>query len=212
MRAEWVLVKKSVLAISAAAFTVVGFTVVGCGSSSKSADTSSASSSSSSSSSASATSAASKPANDFASLLIKPEDIELPGDTFTAQEPMVNPGGKDGVATAFTNQTQTRTIGDTILVLADATEAEGVLKASLDAVGQSVADGTPGPLAVGSNGTLVAGNSPDGTKAVTVVLFTEGKAFVTLEFDSAAGDPVPPEFATAVAQKQDDALKAGLPG
>jgi hypothetical protein len=151
-------------------------------------------------------------ANDYGSLLIKPEDIELPGDTFTAQEPTVNPGGKDGVATAFTNQTQTRTIGDTIMVLPDATAAKGVFEASLAAIGQSVADGTPGPVAVGSNGTLVSGASPDGTKAVTVVMFTEGKAFALLEFDSAAGDPVPAEFATAVAQKQDDALKAALPG
>jgi hypothetical protein len=200
--------KKSVYAISAVA-CVIGMTVVGCGGS-KSTDASSASSSSSSSSASSSTK--SSPANDFASLLIKPEDIELPGDTFTAQEPTVNPGGKDGIATAFTNQTQSRTIGDTVLVLADATEAAGVLQSSLDSIGQSVADGTPGPLAVGSNGTLVSGASPDGTKAVTVVMFTEGKAFALLEFDSAAGDPVPPEFATAVAQKQDDALKAGLPG
>ncbi len=200
---------KSGYAIGALACAVVGLTGVGC-SSSKAPEASSSSSATSSSSAASSTHAA--PANDFAGLLIKPTDIELPGDTFTAQEPTVNPGGKDGVATAFTNQTQTRTIGDTILVLADATEAKGVLDSSLASVGQSVADGTPQPLAVGSNGTLVSGTSPDGTKAVTVVMFTEGKGFALLEFDSAVGDPVPPEFATAVAQKQDDALKAGLPG
>jgi hypothetical protein len=198
---------RSAYAVTALTCAVVGLSVVGC-SSSKAPEASSSSSSSSSSTSATK----SAPANDYSSLLIKPTDIELPGDTFTAQEPTVNPGGKDGVATAFTNQTQTRTIGDTILLLEDATAAEGVLKSSLDSVGQSVADGAPGPLAVGSNGTLVSGNSPDGTKAVTVVMFTEGKAFALLEFDSAAGDPVPPEFATAVAQKQDDALKAGLPG
>ena len=200
---------KSGYAIGALACAVVGLTGVGC-SSSKAPEASSSSSATSSSSAASSTHVA--PANDFAGLLIKPTDIELPGDTFTAQEPTVNPGGKDGVATAFTNQTQTRTIGDTILVLADATEAKGVLDSSLASVGQSVADGTPQPLAVGSNGALVSGTSPDGTKAVTVVMFTEGKGFALLEFDSAVGDPVPPEFATAVAQKQDDALKAGLPG
>ena len=59
---------------------------------------------------------------------------------------------------------------------------------------------------------MVSGSSPDGSKAVTVLLFTESKAFVTLEFDSKPGDPVPPEFVTDVGQKQDAALKAGLPG
>jgi hypothetical protein len=45
---------------------------------------------------------------------------------------------------------------------------------------------------------------------VTVLLFTEGKAFTNLEFDSAPNDPVPTQFVTDVGQKQDTAIKNGL--
>ena len=54
--------------------------------------------------------------------------------------------------------------------------------------------------------------APEGSKAVTVLLFTEGKAFVNLEFDSPPNGPVPPQFVTDVAQKQDTAIKNGLHG
>jgi hypothetical protein len=75
-----------------------------------------------------------------------------------------------------------------------------------------VTGGNPQPASVGNGGTMVSGTSPDTSKAVTVLLFTEGKAFVTLEFDSAPNDVVPPEFATGVAQQQDGAIKSKLPG
>jgi hypothetical protein len=44
------------------------------------------------------------------------------------------------------------------------------------------------------------------------LLFTEGKAFVTLEFDGPADSLPPPEFVTDIGQKQDDAVKKGLGG
>jgi hypothetical protein len=64
--------------------------------------------------------------------------------------------------------------------------------------------------AVGTGGTMVSGTAPAGSKAVTVLLFTEGKAFVNLEFASPPNDPVPPQFVTDVGQKQDTAIKNGL--
>jgi hypothetical protein len=60
-------------------------------------------------------------------------------------------------------------------------------------------------------GTLFSGSSPDQSKSVTVVMFTQGKAFATLEFDGAPNDPVAVDFANDVGQKQDAAVKAGLP-
>ena len=59
---------------------------------------------------------------------------------------------------------------------------------------------------------MISGTALEGSKAVTVLLFTEGTAFVNLEFDSAPNDPVPPQFVTDVAQKQDTAIKNGLHG
>lgn len=205
--------KKSSCAFGAVTCAVIATALVGCGGSSTSTTSSSSSSStaSTSSSSSSASSSAAAAGADYSNLLIKGSDIELPGDTFTADPPTVNPGGKDGVATAFNNQTQTRVIGDTILILPDATSANAVLDASLAALDQSITDPQPISASVGGSGTMAQGLSPDGTKQVAVLLFAEGKAVVTMEFDSAPGDIVPPDFVTAVGQKQDDAIKAGLP-
>ncbi|HEY9304626.1 MAG TPA: hypothetical protein VIO95_10085 [Mycobacterium sp.] len=143
--------------------------------------------------------------------MISADDISFPGDTFTAAPPTQNPNGKAGVATVFSNQADTREIGDTILVFPDAASAAAALDGSKSSLSSNVTGGEPQPADVGTGGTIVSGTSPDGSKSVTVILFTEGKATVTLEFDGKPDDAVPPDFATSIAQKQDSAIKAGLP-
>jgi hypothetical protein len=179
----------------------------GCGSNSSSSSSSSSASASASTTSTSSTAAAS---TDYAKLLIAASDIAAPGDTFSAQEPTKNPNGAPGVATVFSNGGDTREIGDTILVLPDAEGAATALKGATASLSTSVVGGTPAPASVGSDSVMVSGASPDGAKAVTVILFTRGAAFVTLEFDGAADDPVPTEFALDVAGKQDQKITAGL--
>lgn len=58
---------------------------------------------------------------------------------------------------------------------------------------------------------MLSGTSADKSIAVTSVLFTEGKALVNLEFDTAANDPIDAGVATDIARKQDAAIKSGLP-
>ena len=149
---------------------------------------------------------------DYAKLLIAAEDIATPGDTFTAQEPTVNPGGKPGVATVFSNAEDTHEIGDTIFVLPDAAAADTALQGAIAAFGSTVAGGVPETAEVGSKASMVSGTSPDGTKSITVLVFTEGTAFTTLEFDSRPDDPVPAEAVLDIAKKQDEKIKAGLGG
>jgi hypothetical protein len=197
---------------------VVGVSVVGCGgnksstTSSSGAPTSSSGKPTSSASTGAAPTSSSAPSADYTGLLINASDITLPGDTFTAQPPTQNPNGQPGVAILFANQNDTREIGDDILILPDADQAVSELDEEKAALGSTVAGGTPAPAAVGTAGTTVSGKSPDGSKAVTVLLFTEGKAFVNLEFDSPPNDPVPAGFVTDVGQKQDTAIKNGLHG
>ncbi len=205
--------KSPVIAVAGltAATVLVGMSVTGCSSKSdKPASTSSASSTAQSSASSEPTSSAAA-SGDYAKLLIKPEEIALPGDTFTAAPPTENPNGKAGVATVYSNQADTREIGDTIMILPDSAGAATALEGAKSALGGSVT-GEPQPAAVGEGGTIVQGASPDGSKSVTVLLFTEGKAFVTLEFDGKPDDAVPPAFATDIGQKQDAAIKSGLAG
>ena len=150
---------------------------------------------------------------DYSGLLIKDTDLSPPGaPRFTAAAPTLNPFDHPGVATSFTSADGADVIGDTILVLPDAEGATGVLQASVQSLGQSVTGGAPASSTVGTGSILQSGTSPDGTKSVTVLLFTEGPASVTLEFDGPLEDPVTPDYATLVGQKQDDAIKAGLQG
>lgn len=199
------------LAGLAATSMVAGVSVVGCAGNKSSTTTSSGSATSAGSSSATSSSS-SAPAADYTALLIKASDVTLPGDTFTGQPPIQNPNGQPGVAQIFGNQNDTRHVGDTILILPDPDQAVSELDQEKAALGDMVKGGTPAPAAVGTGGTTVSGTSPDGSKAVTLLLFTEGKAFTNLEFDSPPNDPVPPQFVTDIGQKQDTAIKNGLHG
>ena len=188
--------------------------VAGCSSNKSSTSTTTTTTTTSSSSSPAINSkSSSAPAqpSDYTGLLIRETDISAGGEPFIAMAPTPNPNGQPGVAGEFRNQSGTRVIGDTILILPDASAAATALENAKGALGSTVT-GTPQPAAVGTGGTIVSGTSPDGAKAVTVLLFTEGKAFTTLEFDSAPDDPVPPDGVIDLGQKQDTAIKNGLPG
>jgi hypothetical protein len=205
------MANRSILVVTglAASSLLLGGAMAGC--SSNRSSTASSSSSASSSKQATATSAtASAEPSDYSTLLIKATDIVVPNDTFTAMPATPNPGGQPGVSGGFTNAAGNRVIGDTIMILPDASAAATALDGAKSSLSSNVT-GAPQPASVGSNGMIVSGPSPDKSKAVTVLLFTEGKAFTTVEFDSAPDDPVPPEIVTDIGQKQDDAIKNGLP-
>jgi hypothetical protein len=192
------------------ASALVGVTVAGCNSGSKSSTAPSGSAASTATSSNSASSSAQAQPADYTALLIKATDLNAP-EAFTASPPMQNPNGKAGVATSFSNADGSHVIGDTILILPDRSAAASALDSAKAALGGSVS-GTPGPSDIGTGGTTVSGNSPDGSKSVTVVLFTQGRAFTTLEFDGPLDAAAPPDFVIDVGQKQVTAIRNGLPG
>jgi hypothetical protein len=155
------------------------------------------------------TSAAPQPA-DYTRLLIKPHDILAPGDSYAAQQPDLNPNGTQGAQVLLTNHDQTRAIGDSIVVLPAAAAAPSAMQAAIASLGTSVTDPNPQPSPVGAGGTVVSGMSPDRSKTVTILLFTEGPAFARLEFVTAPGESTPADFVTDVGQKQDIALRTGI--
>jgi hypothetical protein len=157
----------------------------------------------------SATPAPAQP-SDYTRLLIAAGDISAP-ETFTATAPINNPNGQPGASTTFSNQDHTHVITDSIQVLADPAAALGALRSAKEARDGYV-HGVPDPIAIGANGITISGPSPDGGKGVTLLLFTEGKAFVELEFDGPPDAPAPADFVTDVGQKQDAAIKRGLTG
>jgi hypothetical protein len=188
----------------AVATLVVGAVGTGCSTGTKTASPSS----SAASSPGSSTAASSTQPSDYSSLLIKASDIG--GDLSTPQPPVLNPNGAAGVAQLFANPDNSRRVGDTILIVADPAAAAAGLDNTKTNYGGKVS-GNWQPVDVGSNGALISGTSPDNSQAITVLLFTEGKALVNMKFDSAPNDPIDADIAKDIGRKQDAAVKKGLP-
>jgi hypothetical protein len=201
----------------AVAGLALGLVLVGC---SKGEDKATSSSSSSATSSAAESSAASSEespsaaaaAADYSSLLMKPEAVPpAPTGPFIQDAPQLNPNGVPGAAALYHTEDNSALIGDTVLIADNPEQAGQILKKTIEGLGSAVT-GTPAPSTIISpDAQIIAGTSPDGKKAVTVLVFTEQNAIVTLEFDSAEGDlnPVPTDFVETVGVQQQDATKTG---
>jgi hypothetical protein len=153
-------------------------------------------------------------------LLIKPTDIVVPGDTFTlaASKPSDNPAG---VTATFASASvdvngPTREIDVIIHVYPDAAaaaqERDQIAPAIADPnMGFTLVGGTATPADVGTGGAMALGTNSDASKSRARLAFSEGKAFVQIEFFNPGNDPLKPDFVLDVARKQDAAVKAGLP-
>jgi hypothetical protein len=195
-----------------AAVAMLAVSVAGCGSKPTSSTSTSASATSATSSRSSApTSSAPAQPSDYARLLIQATDINAP-EPFNASPPTNNPNGQPGVATTFSTQDGSHVIRDTIQVLADPAAANNALNSAKAGLGNTIKDPQTESSNVGTGGTTLSGNSPDDSKGVTILLFTEGRVFVTLEFDGPPGMLPPPDFVLDTGQKQDAAVKKGLGG
>jgi hypothetical protein len=187
--------------VGLAAATALAVSLAGCGSKQTSAPAKSGTT----------TSTTTAPPTDYTNLLIQAKDIDAPV-AFTGSPPTQNPNGQPGVATTFSTEDASHAIKDTIQVLADPAAATNALNAAKGPQAGLIKDPSTEAAKVGTGGTTLSGNAPDHSKGVTILLFTEGKAFVTLEFDGPIDTLAPPDFVNDVAQKQDDAVKKGLGG
>jgi hypothetical protein len=189
----------TVIATAAVVTTLAGVSAVGCSSHSTSSTPSSGSGTTTHA-----------PVSDYTKLLIKASDIKAP-DAFTAGPPTKDPNGQLGATTTFTDQDHSHVIIDTIQILLNPEAAANELD-SAKAIHHDSLLAKPLGAEVGVGGVTISGLSPDHSKGVTVLLFTEGKALVTLEFDGPSFALAPQEFVTDVGQKQDEAIKKGLGG
>ena len=78
-------------------------------------------------------------------------------------------------------------------------------------MGFTLVGGTSTPADVGTGGVTAIGSNSDNSKSRARLVFTEGKAFVQIEFFNPGNDPLKPDFVLDIARKQDAAIKAGLP-
>jgi hypothetical protein len=138
-----------------------------------------------------------------------PVDPNLITDSlaYNAAPPVFNPNGQPGVEAVYTHRDGSRQITSTILVLPDAQAATAALDGARAVLAGKVSNGQTQPAAVGSGATMVSGMSPDGSKSVTVLSFTQGNAATTIEFDGAAKDPAPADLVVELGRKQDTAIR-----
>jgi hypothetical protein len=170
---------------------------VGCGNDSKPSTTSSGSATTT------------HPAiGDYTKLLIKASDIKAP-DAFTAGPATKDPNGQQGATVTFTDSDHSHSIVDTIQILPDIEAAASALD-SAKATRRETLQAKALRAEVGVGGATVTGQSADHSKGVTVLLFTENKALVTIEFDGPTYALAPQEFVNDVGQKQDELIKNAL--
>jgi hypothetical protein len=143
---------------------------------------------------------------DFGALPVDPNLI-TDSLAYNAAPPVINPDGRPGVETVYTHRDGSRTITTTILVLPDTQAATAALDGARATLAGKVANGGTQPAGVGSGGTMLTGTSPDGTKSVTVLSFTQGNTAATIEFDGAPKDPAPADLVLELGRKQDTAIR-----
>jgi hypothetical protein len=199
------------MAAGLVAATTLVVAVAGCGSKTSSTAKSGSATSATSARSSAPTSSGSAQPNDYTGLLIQATDIKAP-ETFTSTPPTNNPNGQPGVATTFRTQDGSHVIHVTIQVLPDPAAATNALNAAKAAQGNIIKNPRTRAANIGTGGTTLTGNSSDGSKGVTILLFTEGRAFVTMEFDGPPDMLPPDDYYLGTGQQQDTAVKKGLGG
>ncbi|WSE58816.1 hypothetical protein QGN32_14300 [Mycolicibacterium sp. ND9-15] len=147
---------------------------------------------------------------DYSRLLLQPADISNAEDTFVVRSTSPVPDGLPGASALFVNGEDTRAISDTIVIYPDAATAARTLRDALPTIDTVVTGATPRPAPVGTDGTMAVGTTPDGSKAATLLLFTEGPALVRLEFQSAPGDATTDDYVVNVGKMQQIALRTAL--
>lgn len=196
---------------AAALATLTCLAATGCDTADPGASGPVASTTSSAQSSPTTSGKATKPDQaDYGRLLLQPGDLSDDEDTFAVRSTSGGPNGLPGASALFVNADDTRAISDTIVMYPDAAAATATLNQALPEIDKVVTGGTPQPVAVGADGTITVGTSPDGSKATTLLLFTHGPAFVRLQFESAPEDPTTDRFVNSIGRMQQIALRMGL--
>lgn len=158
------------------------------------------------------TTAASAPI-DYRLLLLQPEDMAQPNQGYSVPDPAtLNPEGIAGAEVMLTSNDETNAVGITIVILDSAASAPIELPKAVANLKTVVPTGPPVPVPVGDEAVAVTGQTPDGTKAATGLVFRHDKALVRIDFYSLPGTVTSPETVVEIGQKQVVALRVGLAG
>jgi hypothetical protein len=144
---------------------------------------------------------------DYSGLPIHPNDI-TDSQAYVLQPVTVDPNGMPGVEAVYAHRDGTRQITNTILVLPNPGAATAAMNQAQGKLANMVTNQSTQSAPVGTGGTLVSGMN--GSNSMRVLLFTEGNAATTIQFEGPANDPVPADMAIEFGKRQDAALVNSL--
>jgi hypothetical protein len=148
---------------------------------------------------------------DYRKLLLQPEDMVQPNSGYSAPQPAtLNPHGIPGAESLLVSADGTNAIGFTIVVLGDAAAAPAELPKAVANLVTVRPEQPPAPIAVGDEGFVVVGTTPDGTKSATALMYRYQRALVRVDFYSLPGEPTPTSTVIDIGQKQTAVLRVGL--
>jgi hypothetical protein len=148
---------------------------------------------------------------DYRKLLVQPEDLSRPNSGYAVPEPAtLNPDGIPGAEVMLTSDDSSNAIGITIVVLADDAAAPTELPKALAHLSTVKSPDPARPIAVGDEGFVVSGTTPDGTQTATALMYRYKRALVRMDFYSLPGQPTPTETVLDVGQMQTALLRVGL--
>jgi hypothetical protein len=142
---------------------------------------------------------------DLRTLLIDPADIPVPG----FQPPNAQPLAEDaveGLVARFDSADGERQLGITIVVLPDPGAAQDAMQGAASSTLEQRTGARSAAAAVGDRAVLFTDYRLAGTSS-TLLLFSQGRASVAMEFRSPDTDPIPAEAVLATGARQASRLK-----
>lgn len=146
---------------------------------------------------------------DYGTLPVDPNTI-TDSTAWIAEAPVLNPQGQPGVMAVYNHRDGSRQVTDSILVLNDPQSAMAAMTQGRAALAGEVANSTTQPAPVGTDGMIAIGNSPDNTRSLAVLTFTEGNTFTTIEFEGPINDPAPIDIVTDYGKMQAGAIQTAM--
>jgi hypothetical protein len=145
---------------------------------------------------------------DLRTLLIDEADIPVPGFQPPNAQPLAE-DAVDGLVARFDSADGERQVGVTIVLLPDAAAAQDAMQGAASSTLEQRTGTRSASAAVGDRAVLFTDYRLAGT-ASTLLLFSQGKASVAMEFRSPETDPIPADAVLAAGARQASRLKSAF--
>ena len=144
--------------------------------------------------------------SDLRGLLVDPAEIPLPGFLPPAARPLAE-DAVDGLVASYDSTEGELQLGVTIVLLPDPAAAQEAVLGAVAATREQRTGASSAPAQVGDRAVVFTGYELAGT-ASTLLLFSQGRASVAMDFRSPSTDPIPTEAVLATGTRQAARLAA----